>query len=202
MQIALQWLYANILEILAFIFGILNVWLTTRQNIWCWPVGLANVLLSLVVFLFSRLYADVLLQVFYLVLTIYGWVHWLYGGEKKTKLAIRRIKLKETIAILLIGTAGSLIVGELFSRYTNAALPRWDSLVAVWGVIATWAMARKIWEHWIMWIVIDSICTIIYAYKHLYFFTALYFFFVILAIYGLIKWRKDLTHPTGSAALQ
>jgi len=202
MHLILQWLYEHYLEMFAFVFGILGVWLTAKQNIWCWPVGLANVILSFFVFFFAKLYADVLLQIFYLVMTIYGWYEWLYGGEKKTKLSIRRIKMNETFILISIGGVASMITGELFSRYTNAALPYWDSLVAVWGVIATWAMARKILEHWIMWIVIDLICTIIYTYKGLYFFTALYFLFVILAVYGFIVWKKNYSNQPAPAVSQ
>jgi nicotinamide mononucleotide transporter len=202
MHLVLQWIYEHYLEILGFVFGILGVFLTAKQNIWCWPVGLANVILCLFVFLFAKLYADVILQIFYLVMTIYGWYEWLHGGEKKTVLKIRRIRIHETLILLAIGAAGTAVAGYLFSRYTDAALPYWDSLVAVWGVIGTWAMARKILEHWVMWIIVDLICSILYAYKEIYLFSALYFVFVILAVYGLIRWKKDFTAQTSSAVLQ
>jgi nicotinamide mononucleotide transporter len=192
MQFVFDWLLGHYLEFFAFVFGVLGVWLTARQNIWCWPIGLANVVLSLFVFYFSRLYADVLLQMFYLVMTIYGWVNWLKGGEKKSVLKIRSITRVELIVILLIGSIGTGIVGWLFNRYTQAALPYWDSLVAVWGVIGTWAMARKIIQHWLIWIITDLLCVGIYFYKDLYFFTALYFIFVVLAVYGWFEWKKEL----------
>lgn len=191
-SLAWEWILVNYLELFAFIFGILGVWLTARQNIWCWPIGLANVILSVFVFFSARLFADVLLQIFYLVITVYGWYNWLHGGVQKKQLKIRRIKQIETIIILIIGSAGVYLVGWLFSTYTNASLPYWDSVVAVWGVIATWAMARKVIEHWVIWIINDLVCTGIYAYKQLYLFTALYFIFTILAIYGLIEWKKEL----------
>ncbi len=200
MDALLNWFSVHGLELAAFVFGVLGVWLTARQNIWCWPVGLANVLLSLFVFFYARLYADVLLQLFYLVMTLYGWYEWLFGGENKSRLQIRRIRRPETFFLLLIGFAASLLAGWLFQRYTNAALPYWDSFVAVWGVIATWAMARKILEHWSMWIVIDLLCTGIYFYKGLYFFTALYFLFAVIAVYGHITWKKDYLKQRAPAA--
>jgi nicotinamide mononucleotide transporter len=192
MNVFWAWLITNYAELIAFITGIIGVWLTARQNIWCWPVGLANVIFSIVVFYTTKLFADVLLQIFYLVMTVYGWYHWLHGGENKSVLKIRHIWIPELIIILILGSAGVYIVGWLFSKYTQAALPYWDSLVAVWGVIGTWAMARKIIEHWLIWIIVDLICTGIYVYKDLYFFTALYFIFILLAIYGLVKWRKEI----------
>ncbi len=191
MQTVFNWLGLHYLEISAFIFGVLGVWLTAKQSIWCWPVGLANVALSLFVFFFARLYADVLLQVFYLVMTLYGWYQWLWGGEKKSKLSIRKIKKLEILWLVIIGIVGTLLMGWLFKSYTNASLPFIDSFVAVWGILATWAMAKKIMEHWIAWIFIDLICVAIYTYKEIYFFTALYFIFTLMAVAGLKLWMKD-----------
>jgi nicotinamide mononucleotide transporter len=191
MQIILGWLGNHYLEMLAFVFGIVGVWLTAKQNIWCWPVGLINVVLSLFVFFYAKLYADVLLQFFYLFMTLYGWYQWLWGGEKKSRLRIRHMKLREGLLLLLIGSFSTFLMGWLFKNYTQAALPYWDSLVAVWGIIGTWAMARKIMEHWIIWIIVDVICTGIYTYKEIYFFTALYLIFALLAVAGLILWTKD-----------
>lgn len=191
MDVTLQWFSNHYLELSAFVFGVLGVWLTARQSIWCWPVGLANVVLSLFVFYFSRLYADVLLQVFYFVMTIYGWINWLRGGEKKSVLKVRRIRFSELWLMVVCGMIMAALTGWLFSTFTNASLPWLDSLVAVWGVIGTWAMARKIMEHWMIWVVVDLLCVGIYAYKELYFFTALYFIFTLLALYGWKQWMKD-----------
>lgn len=188
----LEWILENYIEIAASVIGIIGVWLTAKENILCWPAGLINVILSLYVFFNSRLYADVLLQVFYLVMTLYGWYNWLYGGEKRSKLKIRKINKTELISILIIGFTAAFITGWLFSRFTNASLPYIDSLVFVWGVIGTWAMGRKIIEHWIIWIINDLICVGIYAYKELYAFTILYLIFSILAVYGLLTWKKQL----------
>lgn len=191
MQAVFNWFILHYLELFAVVFGIVGVLLTAKQNIWCWPVGLANVTLSLFVFYYAKLYADVLLQAFYLVMTLYGWYQWLWGGEKKSSLYIRHIKRLEVILLIVIGTVGSAVMGYVFNHYTEAALPYLDSLVAVWGILGTWAMARKIMEHWIIWIIVDIICTGIYAYKELYLFTALYCIFVVLAVIGLRIWKKD-----------
>jgi nicotinamide mononucleotide transporter len=201
MWIILQWFIEHYIEVAATVFGIAGVWLTARQNVWCWPVGLANVIFSLIVFFYSRLYADVLLQIFYLVMTLYGWYQWLWGGEKKTALRIRRMKGIELLVLLLIGAVATFVMGWLFSRYTNAALPYADSLVAVWGILGTWAMARKILEHWIIWIIVDALCTGIYAYKELYLFAILYFIFVILAVIGLRLWMRDYRKESVSVSL-
>ena len=186
-----NWLLANYLELFAFVTGVLGVWLTARQNIWCWPLGLINVSLSLVVFYFSKLYADVSLQVFYLVMTVYGWVNWKRGGANHGRLQIRGFHKWELYMIFPLGFAATALVGWNFASFTDAALPYMDSLVAVWGVLGTWVMARKVIWHWLIWIINDLICVGIYAYKELYFFTALYFIFTLLAVYGWIQWNKE-----------
>lgn len=188
----MSWIQANYIEIIAAILGIVGVWLTTKQIIWCWPVGLLNVILSIIVFYNSKLYADVTLQVFYLIMTLYGWYNWIWGGVSKNHLPVSKVRSTELIIMLITGTISFIIVGWLFSKYTDAALPYIDSFVAVWGVIATYAMAKKILENWTMWIIIDSVCVGIYFYKELYAFTVLYFIFVILAVYGFVEWKKEL----------
>lgn len=192
MQILIQWMLQNPAEIFAAILGISGVWLTTRQNLWCWPVGLANVILSAWVFFHARLYADVVLQAFYFVTTLYGWYQWKFGGKTKSGLKVSRIPRLLLLILIFSGFAAVFLSGWLFASFTNASLPYWDAGVAVWGVIATFAMARKYLESWTLWILIDSVCVGIYFYKELYAFTALYFIFVLLAVYGYISWKKDL----------
>ncbi len=179
-------------EVVATITGLLGVWLTSRQIIWCWPVALINVLLSLYVFYVAKLYQDALLQVFYLVMTLYGWYSWLYGGSNHSKLKVSKLKQKWLITYLISGTLLMLGSGYLFSKYTDAAIPYWDASSLVFGIIGTIWMTRKWVEHWLLWIVLDIICTGIFFYKELYFFTAQYFIFSILAFYGWIEWNKEL----------
>jgi len=188
----MNWITENYIEIIAAILGIAGVYLTTKQKIWCWPVGLANVLLSMYVFFVSKLYADVVLQVFYLVMTLYGWYFWVFGGEKKYELPVRKIRPKELSVMLILGFICSFIVGYVFATYTDASFPYWDSILTVWGIIATYAMGKKIIDHWLMWIVIDINCTILYFIKELYAFAPLYFIFTLLAIYGYFTWKKGL----------
>jgi nicotinamide mononucleotide transporter len=185
-----SWLQYNYIELIAAVAGIAGVWLTTKQIIWCWPVALVNVVLYIFVFFKAKLYADFGLQLFYLVLTLYGWYHWLYGSKDQQILPISRLKINVLGVCLLIGMPGFIIVGFLLQRFTDAALPFIDSFIAVWGIIGTWMMARKILEHWLLWIVVDLIGVGIYLVKDLYATAILYFIFTILAVYGFVQWKK------------
>jgi nicotinamide mononucleotide transporter len=188
----LNWITENYIEIIASILGIVGVYLTIRQNIWNWPVGLANVLLTLVVCFIAKLYADVVLQLFYVVLTLYGWYFWIYGGEKKFELPVRKIFSIEFVLMIIIGIVGSVAVGYLFAAYTKAAYPYFDSILMVWSLLATYGQAKKIIEQWIMWIIIDLAYIPLYALKHLFAFAALSFIFTILAVIGFLAWKKEM----------
>ena len=186
------WILLHFIEIFASVTGIAGVYLTARQNIWCWPIGLVNVFLSIYVYFDSRLYADMVLQFFYLGMTIYGWYYWVFGGKKKFEVPIRHISKYEIIIFTIITFIGTFLSGILFYSFTNAVFPFWDSFLLIGGIIATYAMAQKIFQHWIMWILLDINAAILYFIKDLYAFTLLYFIFTILAVIGHFQWRKDM----------
>lgn len=191
MSTVMMWLGVNYIELIGVLAGMIGVWLTARQVIWCWPVALINVVIYIYVFFKSHLYADFGLQIFYLFMTLYGWYNWLYGGKGHTTLFISRIKKKLILLIFIIGIPSQLMVGFLLSNYTNADYPYTDSFVSVWGIIGTFLMARKIMEHWMIWIVADLTSIVIFYKKELHATSVLYLIFTILAIYGLIKWNRE-----------
>jgi nicotinamide mononucleotide transporter len=192
MIVAWDWLGQNYIELIAAFCGIGGVWLTTRQNILCWPVALVNVILYIYIFYVSKLYADAGLQVFYLFMTLYGWYHWYFGGQEHDNLPVSRISKKALLAYLSVGIPFSFLCGYLLQRYTDASFPYQDSFVSIWGILGTHMMARKILEHWLLWIIVDLCCVGIYLAKGLYPTTILYFIFSLLAVYGFYQWKKDL----------
>lgn len=192
MSFLINWLLNNYIEIIGFSSGIIGVWLSTRQNIWCWPVGLINVSLYMYIFYDSNLFADFGLQVFYFVMTIYGWYQWKYGGKSNTGLKVQKTTIRLWVLYFIVGAISNLIAGYLLATYTRASFPYWDSFVSVWGIIATFMQARKQLENWLVWIVIDLNCVAIYFYKELYITLILYFVFTLLAVAGYLQWRKTL----------
>src|SRR4029453_17172743 len=114
-------------EIAAVLFGVAAVWLTTRENPWCWPLGLVNVALSGIVFYRARLYADTGLQGVYFALCLYGWYAWLRGGEDPGALAVSRPPRRGLAAFAGAGVLVAVLLGFALRRYTDASLPFWDS---------------------------------------------------------------------------
>src|SRR6476660_1627300 len=113
---------SNRWEVLAVIFGIVSVYLSTRENIWSWPTALVNVALYFVVFYETKLYADMGLQVVYFALSLYGWYEWLYGGENRTELHVSRTPPALGVRLAIIGIACGALLGTVLARFTDAAL--------------------------------------------------------------------------------
>ena len=134
----------SLIELFGLVTGLLTVWLLIRQNIWTWPVGIAYILASLYIFYTARLYADFALHIFFLIMSIYGWYYWLHGSERTESTLPVSQENKRTLLILLILCAVSIyITGTLFTMYTDADLPYWDSTTSVLSLLAMWLQSRK-----------------------------------------------------------
>ncbi len=187
------------LEVVAALFGAIAVYLSTRQNIWSWPTAIVNVGLYTIVFYQSRLYAEMGLQVVYLVLSIYGWYNWLHGGAQRTVLHVSRAALRTLALLAVIIAAGSFTLGNTLATRTNAVLPYLDSTLAVTSLAAQWLMTRKVLENWILWIAVDVVYVPMFVSRGLITTAILYAVFLVLAMLGFISWRRSYLHhrPTG-----
>jgi nicotinamide mononucleotide transporter len=183
---------SNRWEVLAVIFGIVSVYLSTREHIWSWPTALVNVALYFVVFYEAKLYADMGLQVVYFGLSLYGWYEWLYGGANRTELHVSRTTKPLGVRLLIIGVVGAALLGTLLARFTDAALPYVDSATTSTSLVAQWMMTRKILENWAVWMAVDVVYVGMFIYKHLYLTAALYTVFFVLAAMGYVQWKRSL----------
>jgi len=180
------------LEHIAVACGLGNIYLTIRQNIWCWPVGVVMVSLYIYIFFGAKLYSDAGLNVFFLVMQFYGWYHWTRGGvEHSTSLsAVTRLSPRGwtwTAAGVVGWTAG---VGTLMHHLTDAAAPYPDAFTTILSIIAQFLLTRKILENWTLWIVADVVYISVYSYKALYWTAGLYVVFLVLCIKGYREWSR------------
>jgi nicotinamide mononucleotide transporter len=180
------------LEIVATLFGVVSVYLSTRENIWSWPTALVNVLLSVPVYYAARLYSDMGLQFVYAALSVYGWYEWLHGGENRTELPVSRTPRRIVPVLVVIGVAAAALLGTLSARLTNASWPYLDASLTAASLVAQWMMTRKLLENWALWIAVDVVYVPLLAVKHLYEFAVLYLIFLGLAIAGHVEWRRSL----------
>ena len=186
------------LEGIAAAFGLVSVYLSTRQNIWSWPTAIVNVALYAIVFYQGRLYGQMGLQPVYLALSIYGWYEWLHGGAEKTELQVSRASPRLLAALAILNIVTWLALAALLRR-TDAALPWLDALLTTTSLVAQWMMTRKILENWLVWIAVDVVYVPMFISQHLYATALLYAAFLILATMGFVEWRRSLVRRLSPA---
>ena len=188
------------IEWVAAIAGAVSVYLSARQNIWSWPTAIVNVSLYTFIFYATGLYSDMGLQVVYLVLSIYGWYQWLHGGEHRSRLRVSRASAR----VWGLSAGIAIVVWLALARYTSTlpgvSLPFLDSGLTTLSLVAQWMMTRKILENWILWIIADVIYVPMYIYKGLHVTAGLYAVFLILAILGLVEWRRSYARERATVA--
>jgi|ERR1700677_2480637 nicotinamide mononucleotide transporter len=184
-----NFLAANWLEIAGFLTTLVGIWLTTRRLLICWPVVLAADLLYLVVFYRTRLFSDALLQLFFVVFTLYGWWHWWRGVREDGEVRVVPLSLRGWLAGLAAGAVGAALLGWLMVR-VGAALPRLDAALTSYSLVASWWQARKHTANWWLWIAVNVVYIGEYLYKDLWVTAVLYLLLVILAVMGLVDWRR------------
>ena len=183
----------DFLEIVATVLGFIGVYLVIRQNIWCWPVGIVVVSIFAYIFFKAKLYSDVGLQIFYIIVQGYGWYYWLRGGkpDEGEGPKVKRMSLVHGCWYILGGVISTYLLGWTMQTYTDASLPYWDAGTTVFSIIAQWLVTRKILECWVVWFVVDILLTGIYAWKGLYPTMILHAAYIGMAAAGLIAWHKS-----------
>lgn len=178
-------------EVLGFITGAICVYFVAKQNIWNWPIGIANNVLWIVLFLSAGLYADSGLQVVYIVLSLIGWWTWLYGGVDRSILRTSWTSLQTWLILAIAGVGGFFILHTLLKHITNSTVPGWDALTTVLSLLAVWGQIHKKIESWFLWMLADIIYVPLYVYKGLTLTAILYVGFFALCVLGLVKWIKS-----------
>ncbi|HSO88952.1 MAG TPA: nicotinamide riboside transporter PnuC [Draconibacterium sp.] len=189
-----EWLLSNKIELLGAILGILYIVFSIRQNILTWPTGLLTSLLYIIVFFKSGLYAAMSLQGYYVVISIYGWFFWLRGknSDSKSVLAVRFTKKKLWIKIGTVSILIYSLILIILLKFSDSDVPFLDSLTTSLSIVATWMLAKKYIEHWIIWIFVDAVSSGLYIYKNLWPTVVLFMVYTVMAFLGYIEWKKDL----------
>lgn len=180
----------SLVEVFGFISGALCVWLVAKDNIWNWPIGIVNAAFYIIVFFQAKLFADMSLQVLYIILGFLGWYMWLKGGENKTKLNIRNVKVKESISLAVI----TVVSTYLMQRYLisiNDSAPFLDALTTVISLVAQYMLTKKYIENWYLWLTVDVIYVGLYLSRSLYLTSVLYAIFFAMCLVGLKEWRGN-----------
>lgn len=191
----MAYIVANWLELAGLVSGLLCVWLMIRENVLTFPIGLLYALITVVVVVRANLFADVLLNVYYVLMNAYGWYFWSAGGQERRSddvLLVGWVPTRQWPLLIVLLVAGTLAMGWYFSTMTSADLPYPDSFTTVASFIAMWMSARKYLESWILWFVIDVVQVVLYVIKGIEAYALLYLVYLGMAVGGWLAWRKHV----------
>ena len=191
-----EFLTSHWLDIVTTVLGLAYILLEYRASIWMWAVGFAMQALGIVLYYQKGLYADCGMEFYYLTMTVYGYWKWKThpqplsvegGGIKSLLPSLNKERLG--VGLLIIATIWAAIYWLLVT-FTNSNVPLADSFTTALSIVGIWALAHKYLEQWFIWIVVDVVTSVLYFYKDIPFKASLYALYVIIAIFGYIKWRK------------
>ncbi len=195
MDVVREYVITSYVELLGMALGLVSIVLQIRQSLWLWPVNIVLVSLYIKVYFDSRLYADMSLQVYYLIISVYGWIYWFTGRQKRggdKKVPVVRTSGKLWVILTLAAALLFALISFILVNYTDSDIPYWDAFTTSLSFVATWMLARKHIENWIIWIVVDAVSIGLYLYKGLYPTTFLFLVLTILAFTGYFEWKKEL----------
>ena len=193
----MHWIVSHWIEIFGTVTGLLYIYLSIKEKASLWIVGFLTSAAYIYVFYKAKFYADMSLQVYYLFISVYGLYYWLKGGKVKTdgnkeQVPIRKTDLKLWGILVVVFAILFVVMGFVLDDYTDSPVPWWDSFTTAASIIATWMLARKLIEQWLIWIVVDLVSMGLYIVKGLYPTSFLFLVYTILAIVGYFQWRKTM----------
>ena len=195
MNVFIDWAFSNKVELLGTLFGLIYVWLSIRQSLHTWTAGIITSLLYCWVFFEAKFYAGMGLQGYYLIISIYGLWSWRRGGENSSEgetLHVSCTKVNLWVKLFILNLFLTFLMYSLLSRYTDSPIPFGDAFTTSLSIIATWMLARKKIEQWLIWIFIDLISSGLYLYRGLYPTVFLFLVYAVMAVIGYYEWRKEL----------
>lgn len=179
------------IETLAVIFSVTYVVLAAKGNIWCWFFAAVSVSLYIYLCYEAKLFAETILQIFYLLMAFLGYFSW---SNSNKKFIAKQLSVSHHISIILSGAIITFLIGFYLATYTEAKMPIIDSFTTCFSIIATFLVIRKILENWLYWIIIDIVSVYIYFSRDLHLTSILFLTYACVAIVGYINWKKKLLH--------
>lgn len=193
-----QWFQEHYIEILGALTGLAYLYFSIQQKIWLWPLGITTSVFYIIIFYQSKLYADMGLNVYYVLISVYGWYNWLSEkNENSPQLPVKRLTIIEwlytmlSIAILWVTIAYILLYLPSKIDLPPSELPWWDAFTTGASIVATFLLARKFIDQWILWIIIDAVSAGMYVYKGLYPTVILFAVYTSMAVIGYFQWNKS-----------
>jgi nicotinamide mononucleotide transporter len=183
------------LELIAVLASLLYVVLAAKGSIFCWLAAIVSTVLYTIIFYDVYLWMDSLLQLYYLLMALYGWLCWskntAFASLNDKDLRYSQWSIQHHIISITVLTILSLMLGWIMAEFTPTDFPYLDSATTLFAVFATYLLTQKVLENWLYFVVIDLVSIYLYIEKGLIPTAALFCCYVILAMYGYFEWRKQ-----------
>lgn len=181
------------LEVAAVALALAMVFCNIREIHWGWPLAISSSLIYFVIFWRSKLYGEAWLQVFFVVVALWGWFQWL-RGHRDDGSALRVARLSRRGLALTIFAAAVLwpATALLLQRVTDTDVPWWDAFPTAGSIVGQFLLARKYIENWIAWLAVNTVAVTLFAYKGLWLTVGLYGVFIILSLVGWRAWKSRI----------
>jgi len=183
------------LEAIAVLLGLMSVWYAKKANILVYPTGIVSVLIYVFLCYYAGLYADMGINFFYFVVSIYGWYKWTRKDDANNELPISRCSPTQHLAGIVAAVFFFLVLQYVLRHYTDSTVPYVDSFTTAIFIVGMGLMALKKIENWIYWIIGDLVSIPLYFHKDLVLTSFQYLIFLILAILGYLEWQRKLKQP-------
>ena len=186
----MEFLTHHWLDITTTILGLAYILLEYKASVWMWVVGFFMQCLGIILYYQKGLYADCGMEFYYLAMTIYGFIAWMRHKQKTQDLPIRHMPKKTAFVWLGIAAVIWLAIYLVLTNFTDSRVPILDAFTTALSIVGIWDLARKYLEQRFVWIAVDIVTCGLYFYKDIPFKASLYGLYVIIAVFGYIKWRK------------
>ncbi|MBR5843342.1 MAG: nicotinamide mononucleotide transporter [Bacteroidaceae bacterium] len=180
------------LEVFGTIIGLFYLYYEYKAHRMLWAMGIIMPAVSLGVYYNAGLYADMGINIYYILAGIYGYVVWTFKNKRRREVSLpithtpRRTYIYSTAITICIFA----LIYNILLHYTDSTVPAWDALSTALSITAMWMLARKYIEQWAVWIIVDIISVGLYIYKGIYFYAGLYALYIVIAVLGYINWLK------------
>lgn len=180
------------LDLLGFTIGLVYLWLEYKASIWLWAASIIMPAVDMVLYFKAGLYADFGMAIYYCLIAIYGFAVWRFGRQAKAKgeMPITHFPLAYVFpAVAAMGLVW-YVIWWVLSTETDSTVPLADAFTTALSIVAMWALARKYAEQWMLWLVVDAVCTVLYVRKGIPFKACIYGLYTVFAVFGYRKWLK------------
>ena len=195
--------WVKAIDMAGLVLGLVYLWLEFKASIWLWLVSVIMPIVHGYLYWAHGLYADFGMEVYYVLAAVYGYAMWRWSKAHAVETQnlespaeerpITRFPLRRVLPVTVIGLALWALIYWILVTFTDSSVPICDSFTTAMSMVALWALAQKYAEQWLLWLVVDAVCTVLYIYKQIPFTAGLYAFYTVMAVLGYRQWLRMMS---------